>query len=177
MLKKITSLTVVLSMLLSYSTPVFAGTLENNGKVSSKNHLKLFESQRFFSEKPSFDIQKASILRSPKPLFQSSQYPQAQAGEMNGSYAQGKNDGKIVGKDSASQLWLVFGLVGGVVGFIPSTFYGLEPPASKLPMNRSEDYRTGFVEGYKSAKRGKQMGYAGIGWVIWIAALVAASSR
>lgn len=174
MMRKIVSVVMVIALLFYSAAPVLA-ELPNSGAVQ-KSRSVIFQSVRTFSSKlhpvgfyaSSNQVNFRLVPRNSPPIL----FQQSGQAFSSGSYVEGKSEGLRVGRESASPFWLVGGLFTGIITFIPSIFAGLEPPASKLPVDKPQDYRVGFAEGYRNGKRGRQMSYAGIGWAIWIGILV-----
>lgn len=101
-------------------------------------------------------------------------------------YISGRNDGKKLGSTSSVRDWYAWGFLGGIsltliliaamndvneatkipVGlaftFVPYLSAN-DVPKNKIPSKKSQEYRSGFSDGYKSVKRNKEMRYCFIG--------------
>ena len=83
-------------------------------------------------------------------------------------FAEGMFDGRNDGRADASVLWLIAGLGCGCIGVGAAYLITPSPPADKM-IGKTTNYVIGYSEGYKKGIRGKQTGYAAIGWIVWIA--------
>lgn len=97
----------------------------------------------------------------------------AQMSDKNSEFLQGKFDGEQSAQ--GNPIWLVAGLGCGCFGLGFAYLSKPEPSAQAL-IGKSTEYNLGYREGYQSKAKAKNITYAGIGWLVWVAILVGASS-
>ncbi|MCK4510640.1 hypothetical protein KAW64_02825 [bacterium] len=83
---------------------------------------------------------------------------------------QGKTDGERDGKGNAA--WILGGIGCGIIGVGAAYFSKPNPDASVL-LGKSPEYVLCYTEAYQSKAKGKNAGYAAIGWAISLVILLA----
>lgn len=90
--------------------------------------------------------------------------------EASSDFLQGMADGK---KDSkGSSVWFIAGLGCGAIGFVIAAVHNPNVPAENV-VGKSQEYVLGYTEGYQSEARRSNMLFAGFGWAISAAVVIA----
>ena len=86
-------------------------------------------------------------------------------------YYEGVRDGERDGTNDAE----IFGLVWGVLFGIINVGYVMFTPPPDIPgsriavlQDRSLEYKTGYIEGYRNARQSRRLLYSGAGLGVWL---------
>jgi len=90
------------------------------------------------------------------------------------TYMQGYRDGREAGQNDTPIFNVVWGWLFGIFDLAVVAFSGADVPAERLMFleGKSEDYKLGYVEGYKKGRTSRRFTYSAVGWALWVGTVI-----